>query len=32
MNFKTHMSGTERWNNGKNMLFINFEMDQGNFI
>ena len=29
---KTYLSGTERWNNGKNMLFINFQMDKGNFL
>ena len=32
LNLKTYMSGTERWNNGKNMLFINFQMEKGNFL
>ena len=32
LNLKTYMSDTERWNNGKNMLFINFQMEKGNFL
>ena len=23
------LSGTARWNNGKNMIFINFQMEKG---